>query len=188
MNDRLQVLVIVGTVREGRVGRKIADWYVSQAKAAAPDIDFSLLDIAELELPLFDNASPPASGKYSPVQQKIAKRIADADAFVVVTGEYNHSIPGSLKNFLEYVHAEWNRKAAAYVGYGGSGAIRSIEQLIQVFSYLGVSSIRSHVTINAVWEALDERGVPKSGYVFGDVASQLMELSWWAGALKAART
>ncbi len=187
MNDKLKILVIVGTVREGRVGRKIADWYLKQAKEAAPETEFEILDPRELNLPLFNEPEPPLSGNYSPIQKTVAEKIASADAYVFVTGEYNHSIPGSLKNLLDYVAAEWGRKAAAFVGYSGTGAIRSIEHLIQICNAFGVATTRGHITINAVWEALDETGTPKDGYLFGNVKDQLTDLMWWAGALKAAR-
>jgi len=181
------ILVIVGTVRQGRVGRKVADWYVSEARKAAPELKLELLDLAELKLPLFNEPMPPAMHRYSGLQESVAKRVAGADGFVFVTGEYNHGIPGSLKNFLDYVVAEWSHKAAAYVGYGGSGGIRAIEHLIQIMAELRVASIRDHITINAIWQALDERGAPKPGFTHGDIAAQVKELAWWVTALKAAR-
>ena len=187
MSNAMKVLTIVGTVRQGRNGRKVADWYLSEAMKAAPDLDFELLDVAELALPLFNEATPPLYHQYSSTQTRIAEKIAAADAFVIITGEYNHSIPGSLKNFLDFVASEWNHKVAAFVGYGGTGAMRSIEHIIQVFNYLGVATIKDHITINSVWEALDEKGVPKNGFLFGSIPEQLKELTWWAHALKQAR-
>ena len=187
MSQALKIFVIVGTVRQGRVGRKVADWYLAEAKKAAPDVEFEILDTAELNLPLFNEPMPPLYHQYGALQEKLAEKIASADGFVVVTGEYNHSIPGSLKNLLDYVAAEWGRKPAAFVGYGGGGAIRAIEHIIQVFNFLGVATIKDHITINAIWEALDENGTPKPGYVYGSIPDQLKELSWWAKALKQAR-
>ena len=181
MSQALKIFVIVGTVRQGRVGRKVADWYLAEAKKAAPDVEFEILDTAELNLPLFNEPMPPLYHQYGALQETLAEKIASADGFVVVTGEYNHSIPGSLKNLLDYVAAEWGRKPAAFVGYGGGGAIRAIEHIIQV------ATIKDHITINAIWEALDEKGVPKPGYVYGSIPDQLKELSWWAKALKQAR-
>jgi NAD(P)H-dependent FMN reductase len=125
----LKVLVIVGTVRQAGNGRKIADWHISQARKAAPDLAFERFDGARLDLPFFNEATPPLYHQYSTAQAKVAEKIAAADAFVVVTGEYDHSIPGSLKNFLDFGASEWNRKAAALFGHGGSGAIRSIEHI-----------------------------------------------------------
>lgn len=185
-----KVLVIVGTTRAGRVGRKVADWYFAQAQAASLDVDLELLDVADLKLELFNEPMSPMMNQYSDVQKKLAEKVGSADGFVFVTGEYNHSVPASLKNFIDYLNAEWNHKAAAYVGYGSTGAIRSIEHLIQIMAELKVASLGSgsdHITINTIWEALDENGVPKDGYVHGDVYKQLESLLWWVNALKAAR-
>jgi NAD(P)H-dependent FMN reductase len=187
-----KILVVVGTVREGRVGRKIADWYLKEAVKVAPNMEFELLDVAELNLPLFNEAFPPMMHQYSKIQQKLADKIANADGFVFITGEYNHSIPGSLKNFLDYIFAEWNYKAAAFVGYGGAASgSRSIEQLIQVMAELKVASVANtmdHILIRNIFNAIDENGIPKPEFVSGDIGKQLKELDWWASALKNART
>jgi NAD(P)H-dependent FMN reductase len=187
MKEKLSILIIVGTVRQNRVGRKVADWYLAEARRAAPQIDFSLLDAAELNLPMFDEPLPPRAHKYSPVQEKLAALIGGADGFVVVTGEYNHSIPGSLKNLFDYVLSEWDRKAAACAGYGTTGGIRALEHVVQVFNFLGVAVVRDHVHITGIREALDENGVPRPGSVLGDIPRQLKNLEWWARTLKAGR-
>ncbi len=181
------ILVIVGTVRQGRVGRKVADWYLNEASKAAPDMNFTLLDVAGLDLPVFHEATPPMMHQYSNVQEQVAKHIAAADGFIFVTGEYNHSVPGSLKNFLDYVNTEWRHKAAAYVGYGTIGGVRSIEHLVQIMTELRVASVRDHITISALWNAFDEQGNPKPEHIMGDITKQLTELKWWVKALQAAR-
>lgn len=182
-----KVLVIVGTTRQGRSGRKVADWYLKQAKKTAPHLDFEVLDVAEENLELFNEPMSPMMHQYSDVQERLAKKVGAADAFIFVTGEYNHSVPGSLKNFIDYLNAEWNHKVAGYVGYGAVGGVRSIEHLTQIMTELKVASLRDHVTISAIWEALDDNGEPKDGYVHGDIKTQLDDLTWWAEALKAAR-
>ena len=188
MNDKLNILVIVGTTRNARNSKKIADWYVKEAqKISGDDILYSVMDLKELDLPFFNEDIPPVYHQYSDLQNKIAKTIEKADGYVFVTGEYNHSIPASLKNLLDYVSSEWNRKPASYVGYGAAGALRAIEHIIQVGVVLGIASMRNCITVNAVWEALDEEGIPKPGYWFGDFESHIQELSWWAGSLKKAR-
>lgn len=186
----IKTLIITSTVREGRTSRKIADWYMAEAKKSDVDMEFEILDIADFNLPLFDQAMPPKMHKYGDLQNKIAEKIASADAFVFVTGEYNHSIPGALKNFIDYIYAEWDRKPAAYVGYGVIGGARAIEHLIQIMAEMGVVSVArgsDHVTISAPWEALDENGAPKEGYIHGDIKAQLQELNWYATALKSAK-
>lgn len=186
-----KILVIVGTVREKRVGRKIAEWYFKEAVKTAPDLDFELFDVAELNLPVFHEPVPPMMHKYSRIQQKIAEKIGSADGFIFVTGEYNHSIPGSLKNFIDYIFAEWNYKAAAFVGYGGAGGFRSIEHLIQVMTELKVVSVANsfnNLHIPKVWDAFDEKGNFKPETVQGDIAKQLKDFSWWVHATKRNRS
>ncbi len=185
-----KVLVIVGTTRVGRSGRKVADWYLAEAKKAHKDVEFELLDIAEEKLELFNEPVSPMMRQYSPRQEELAKKVGGADAFVFVTGEYNHSLPASLKNFIDYLNAEWHYKAAAYVGYGATGAIRSIEHLIQIMTELKVTSVATggtNIGINAIWEALDENGIPKPGYAHGDISAQVAELVKVAEALKTLR-
>ncbi len=182
-----KILVIVGTTRQDRMGRKVADWYIKEAREASPKLDFELFDLAEQNLGLFDEPMPPMTHQYSDTQKALAEKVGSKDGFVFVTGEYNHSIPGSLKNFLDYLNAEWNHKAAAYVGYGVSGGIRAIEHLIQVMSELRAASVRDHILISSIWMALDESGTPKPGFVQGNIAAQLKELDWWVSALKSAR-
>ncbi len=185
-----KILVIVGTTRQGRVGRKVADWYLSEANKVDSGMELELFDLADLKLPVFDEPVPPMHHQYGALQKKLAEKVGSADGFVFVTGEYNHSIPGSLKNFIDYLNAEWNHKVAAYVGYGGTGATRAIEHLIQVMAELQVASVArssDHISITQVWAALDESGNPKPGFAHGDISAQLKTLSWWVKALKQAR-
>lgn len=186
----IKTLIITSTVREGRTSHKIADWYMAEAKKSGVDMEFEILDIADLDLPLFDQAAPPMMHQYNDIQNKIADKIGPADAFVFVTAEYNHTVSGALKNFLDYISAEWARKPVAYVGYGSAGGVRAIEHMVQIMAELGAVSVAkgsNNVTISAPWEALDEAGIPKEGYVHGDVKAQLEELNWYAQALKSAR-
>lgn len=189
-DNKPKILIIVGTTREGRLGRKVADWYLKEARLSASEMDLELFDVDDWNLPLFNEAMPPLMHKYSPLQKKMAEKIGKADGFVFVTGEYNHSIPGSMKNFIDYLNTEWNYKAAAYVGYGGTGAIRAIEHLIQVMTELKVFSVANtfdNILINQVWAAFDQEGKPKEGFVHGNIVNQLKELTWWINALKDAR-
>ena len=188
--SKSRIVVITSTSRHGRSGRKIADWYIAEAKKTKVVAEFELLDIAELDLPLFNEPMSPMMGQYSELQNKIAKVIGGADGFVFITAEYNHSIPGSLKNFMDYINAEWHHKAAAFVGYGSTGGIRAIEHLIVILAELRVASIATssdHIHINAPWVAFDEDGIPKKEHLHGNIENQLKELVWWTNALKAAR-
>ncbi len=183
----IKTLVITSTIREGRTSRKIADWYVVEAKKVAPEgMEFEVLDIADLDLPLFAEAAPPKMHQYSDLQNKIADKISSVDAIVIVTAEYNHSVPGSLKNFLDYIYTEWSHKPVAYVGYGSVGGARAIEHLIQIMTELGAVSVArgsDNIHINSPWSAIDEDGNVNPEFVHGDIQAQLTELNWYAQKL-----
>ena len=91
-----KILVVVGTTREGRSGRKVADWYMAEAQKIDSGLDLELLDLKDLDLPLFNEPMSPMWGKYSDVQKSLASKVGAADGFVFVTAEYNHSVSASL--------------------------------------------------------------------------------------------
>lgn len=186
-----KILVITSTTRQARVGRQVAEWYIKEAKQANESMDFELLDIAELSLPILDEPIPPLyaqDGNYNDKQKDLAERISDADGFVIVTGEYNHGIPAPLKNMLDHIApSSWQRKAVAYVGYGVRGANWSISSLVPTMTYMYVMSMPYVVGINMIWDAFDDKGDIKTEHKIGDVAKQLEDLEWWVVTLKAAR-
>ncbi|EKU50592.1 flavin reductase [Acinetobacter sp. WC-323] len=145
------IYIIVGSIREGRIAIKIANW-VDQAinELSLNDIQTEIIDLKEWALPIFAGAHPPATGVYDqPKQQQWADKIAAADAFILISPEYNHGYSPALKNALDYVAKEWQGKPAAYVGYGATNGSRSIDQLRQVATYIGL------VDSNAVLEIRD---------------------------------
>ncbi len=122
MTDPLNILVIVGSVREGRMALPVANWVMEQA-AARPDLACELVDLKAWNLPFYAFAKPPAAGGYTdPLQLRWAEKIASADGYILITPEYNHGPPAVLKNALDFVYAEWNRKPVTFVGYGGTAA------------------------------------------------------------------
>lgn len=185
-----KILVITSTVREGRLGRKIADWYIDQATEANKNLEFELLDIDELDLPLFNEPLPPVYHQYSAVQDKLAGVIAGADGFVFITGEYNYSVPGSLKNFLDYIYAEWGRRPSTFVGYGVHGGVRAIQDLVNILSGFGSPTLSWYgytLHIDSPWEAFDDNDLLREELVKGDITKQVNELQVWVEAFKEAR-
>jgi NAD(P)H-dependent FMN reductase len=178
----LRVAVIVGSIREGRAGAAITDWFVAQAEPR-DDLDLDVLDLAELALPVVfpdDEARIPTSVTAA------GHRLDAADAIVVVTPEYNHSFPASLKNAVDWFHAEWFAKPIAFVSYGGRAeGVRAVEQLRQVFVEVHAMTTRDGVSINV--DTVDERGWPASDGVEGAAKLMLDELAWWGRALRDAR-
>lgn len=182
------ILVIVGTTRPNRVGRNIADWYMQFTKDR-DDLTFELVDLADVNLPLYNEPqSAMWGGPYAhDYTTKWSQRVAAADGFVFVTGEYNHGVPASLKNAIDYLYHEWGKKPVTFVGYGGLGAARAIEQLISSANELRMVSLRERLSIIEVWNAFNEQGALKTDFVKGDPSAQLDELSWWSTLLKNAR-
>ena len=154
--SKLKVAVIVGTTRAARFGHKAAQWIFDIA-AKRDDIEVELVDLRDFPLPFFEEV---ASNAWAPTQNEVGlrwqKKVGEFDGYVFVTAEYNHGVPAVLKNALDYAYPEWNRKAAACVGYGAVGGARAIEQLRLVCIELQLAPTRTGVHIQgadfmAVW-------------------------------------
>lgn len=148
--------VVVGSVRPGRVGDAIGGWVADRARERG-DLDVDVVDLAEVDL-LGRPGEPhhPRAGDYVHEHTRAwSRRVAACDAFVLVTPEYNHGYPASLKLALDLLHAEWALKPVGFASYGGvSGGLRAVQQLKQVVLALGmlpvpaalvVPFVRSHV-------------------------------------------
>lgn len=164
--------VIVGSVREGRFGPVVADWFVGQAKQR-DDVSVDVIDLADTPIPSADFAS----------------RIRMADAFVIVTPEYNHGYPGPLKTAIDSVGQQWRAKPVGFVSYGGiSGGLRAVEQLRAVFAELHTVTVRETVSFHGARGQFDEHGAPRERDAVNAAASALLnQLAWWAHALQQAR-
>ncbi len=113
------IAIILGSTRPGRNGEAVARW-VNDLAQKRDDAEFELVDLADYNLPLLDEAYPPSMGQYQHDHTKRwAQKIAEFDGFVFVTAEYNRGIPAALKNAIDYLYAEWNNKAAGFVSYDG---------------------------------------------------------------------
>jgi NAD(P)H-dependent FMN reductase len=143
-----RIAIILGSTRPGRNGEAVAHWAHAHAAKRA-DATYELVDLAEQNLPLLDEPVPPSMGKYTkPHTKNWAARIATYDGFVFVTAEYNHGIPGALKNAIDFIYGEWNNKAAAFVSYGSAGGTRAVEQLRLVMAELQVATVRAQVALS----------------------------------------
>lgn len=180
--DVWSLAVIVGSTREGRFGPVVADWFVGQTKQRS-DLVVDVIDLADLALP------PVLPARPDQAVRSYTERIERADAFVVVTPEYNHGYPASLKQAVDLVHDEWRAKPVGFVAYGGiSGGLRSVEQLRQVFAELHAATVRDTVSFHHAREQFDESGDPRDPAGPGAAAAvMLAQLAWWAVALREAR-
>lgn len=182
--------IIISSTRQTRFGDKPAQWIYDLAVQRG-DIDVELVDLRDYPLPFFDEV---ASNAWAPSQNEMAqqwqKKVSEFDGYIFITAEYNHSISGVLKNALDYAYPEWNRKPAAFVGYGAVGAARAIEQLRLICVELQMAPTRTGVHIQgadfmAVWR--QGKSLTELEYLQPNVANMLEELVWWTKALKAAR-
>jgi NAD(P)H-dependent FMN reductase len=181
------IQIIVGTTRPNRVGRTIADW-ITELALERSDATYELIDLAEVNLPLYNEPRSAMNNEYEfDYTKKWSEIISKADGYIFVTGEYNHGIPASLKNAIDYLYYEWHHKPVAYVGYGGMGAARAIEHLLSVANELRMVPVRDRVHIIDVWSAIGEDGKPKREFVKNNPEELFKELEWWAKITKPAR-
>lgn len=178
----LHLAVIVGSTRDGRLGSTVARWLATQC-APRPDLTVDLIELADAGIPAVFPSGP------DPAVEAYVRRIDRADAIVVVTPEYNHGYPASLKQAIDVAHAEWQAKPIGFVSYGGmSGGLRAVEQLRQVFAELHAVTMRDTVSFHDAWHRFHPSGEPTEPDGCGVAAKRMLDqLTWWAHALRTAR-
>ncbi len=184
----VKIGVIIGSVRDVRVGNSIAKWAVGQMPKST-DVEYEIIDLKEWNLPLLNEPNLPAMGDYkNEITKKWSAKISEFDGYIFVTAEYNHGYTAALKNAIDTIYAEWAKKPVAFVGYGALGGARAIEQLVQVTAQLNMVPLPS-VAINVidVWAALDDSGNVKPENVRGNAEKLSESLLWWAQTLKTSR-
>lgn len=186
-NQMLKVAIILGSTRPGRNGEAVSKWMYEIAKKRN-DADFELVDVKDFNLPLLDEPIPPSMGKYSKEHTKTwSAKINSFDAYVFVTAEYNHGIPGALKNAIDFLFKEWNNKVAGFVGYGSAGGVRSVEQLRLVMAELKVATVRTQVQLSLFIDFENFSNFKPAPFQEKSANNMLDEVIAWGGALKALR-
>jgi NAD(P)H-dependent FMN reductase len=158
-----------------------------RSRSATPRRGLDLIDLAEAAIPPAHQEGPPDSGRYgSPEVQAFADRVGTADAFVVITPEYNHSYRASLKLAIDSVNPQWHAKPVGFVSYGGlSGGLRAVEHLRVVFAELHTVTIRETVSLHHVRDRFDEHGTLRDPGHLDHVAEIFLDqLAWWARTLR----
>lgn len=178
----VNLAVLYGSSREGRFCDTVGDWLFEQLKMES-DFKTDLLDPLHLNLPeRYERDDGPSMRAYQ-------ARIAAADAFIVLTPEYNHGYPAALKHLIDAAMPEWRAKPVGFVSYGGiSGGLRAVEQLRLVFAELSAVGLRDNVSFHNPWGSLDPDGrLRASQGAIGALKTLIDQLRWWATALKTAR-
>lgn len=173
----MKLLVIVASTRPGRVGRTVADWFVERAVEHG-GFEVEIADLAEINLPLFDEPAHPSTGKYVHEHTKRwSAQVASADAFVFVMPEYNFSFNAALKNAIDYLNREWQYKPVAFVSYGGmSGGLRAVQMIKQVVTTLRMTPVVDAVAIPMVHSMVDADGFHPTDIVESSAKVVLDEL------------
>ncbi len=184
----LKTAVVYGSVRSARQGIKAARFIVNKLEARGHEVE--LIDPLERQLPLLDRMYKEfGDGEAPPVLESIASVFRDADGFIIVSGEYNHSIPPALKNLLDHFQREYHYKPSGIVTYsaGPFAGLRGLANLRAILGELGTPSIPSVFPVSKVQNAFDEDGQALDEAWDDRVVSFLDEFEWYSRALRAAR-
>jgi NAD(P)H-dependent FMN reductase len=183
----IRIAVIVGSTRPGRKAETVAKW-VHRVAEKRHDAEYELVDIDDYHLPLLDEPVPPSQHKYTkPHTKNWSAKIDSFDGYVFVTPEYNHGIPGALKNAIDCLYTEWNNKAAGFVSYGSAGGVRSVESLRLVMGELQVADVRAQVALSLFTDFENMTVFTPADRHEKSVNAMLDQLVAWSGALKALR-
>jgi len=185
-----KLVIIIGSVREGRFGPVVASWVAEQARVHG-GFEVEVVDLADVEIPLsLPAASPKYAGDSYPRPEAMApltSSMAEAEAFILVTPEYNHSYPAALKAAIDWHFTQWTAKPVAFVSYGGAaGGRHAVLHLENVLTELHAVTIRDGLAFPNYFAAWQD-GQPLDSAAPGYAKTLLDQLAWWAAALSAAR-
>lgn len=182
-----KIAVILGSTKPGRNGEAVAKWFYELAKKRT-DAEFELVDVADYDLPLYDEPYPAMMQQYSKEHtKKWSQKINEFDGYIFVTAEYNHSIPGALKNAIDYLNVEWKNKAAGFVSYGSAGGARAVEHLRLVAAELYMADVRAQVMLSLFTDFVNMSEFKPGPRHEDEVTELLNQVIAWSNALKILR-
>jgi len=182
-----KIAVILGSTRPRRNGEAVAKWIYELSKKRT-DAEFELVDVADYNLPLYDEPYPAMMQKYTKEHtKKWSQKINEFDGYIFVTPEYNHSIPGALKNAIDFLNVEWKNKAAGFVSYGSAGGSRAVEHLRQIVGELQMADVRAQVMLNLFTDFVNMSEFKPDPRHEGEVTELLNQVIAWSNALKTLR-
>lgn len=183
-----RIAIITGSTRPGRINHQVAQWVLDQT-ADRTDAEFEIIDIADFNLPILDEAYPAAYQNYQNDHTKaFSAKIAEFDGYIFVVAEYNHSISGALKNALDYLNVEFNNKAAGFVSYGSKGGARAVEHLRGIASELQLAHVRNQVMFSIFSDVENFNTFKPTEQSAAALAPMLDQLILWTRAMEFARS
>ncbi|MBM7459957.1 NADPH-dependent FMN reductase [Rhodococcus coprophilus] len=175
--EPVRLEIIVASVRAGRIAPVVADWFTETVRRRE-EFDVGVIDLAETPLPQDLSGGPEADA--------FTRRVGAAEAFAVVTSEYNHGYPAALKTAIDTVKHEWRTKPIGFVSYGGlSGGLRAVEQLRQVVVEVHMVPVRESVSFHRVKHAFGQDGTTNDGAAIDAAERMLNQLDWWSRTVRA---
>ncbi len=188
MSSPLRIGIIIGSTRPGRVGDQVAHW-VQEHASRVGDAQYEIVDLAEIGLPLLDEAVPASAGRYANEHTHAwAEKVDSFDGFVFVTPEYNHAPSPSLLNALSFVYREWNDKAAALVSYGATAnGARAADMLRAVLGELQIADVRQQLALSLIHDFEGFRTFAPGEQHLSSLQTLVGQLESWAGALREVR-
>ena len=147
----MKIGIVVGSIREGRNGLQVGTWVKEQAQAQGRSAEYELIDLKDFDVPLFTSATHPMMAKKhydDPRVQAWSDAIDPCDAYILVTPEYNHGVPGAFKNAIDSLGAEWMGKPYAVVGYGSVGGVRALENWRSILANFSMVDVRNEINVS----------------------------------------
>jgi NAD(P)H-dependent FMN reductase len=186
--DPVKILNIIGSTRAGRFAPTVARWFESYLRQQE-GLVVETLDLVEAPVPATLPAmNVPLGERDAALLAAVSPKLEDADAFVLITPEYNRSFPAALKNAIDWHATQWRAKPVGFVSYGGiSGGLRAVEHLRLVLAELHAVTVRDSVSFANVWEKFGSNGAPIDPRAMHAAARLTNQLLWWARALRTAR-
>lgn len=178
----MKIGIIVGSIRDGRLGSDVGRLVADLAAKRDGDASSELIELASFDVPLLTSGTHPmqANKQYDDERvQRWSAAIDACDAFVFVTAEYNHGVPGALKNAVDVLGAEWVGKPVGFVGYGSVGGVRAIEQWRQIVGNFSMPYVRAEVNLNLFTDWSDGDFTPneRAADEIGTVLDQVEQLT-----------
>ncbi len=184
----MKIQIILGSTRPGRAGEAVAQWAM-QELSKRTDAEFELVDVADYALPLLDEPTPPMMHHYTKAHtKKWAAKIAQADGYIFVTAEYDHSVPGALKNAIDYLNHEWRDKAAGFISYGVAGGARAVEHLRTILAEVHIADVREQVLLYLDRDFANYKDFTPADHHAEQLTKVADQVVRWAGALKTLRS
>lgn len=178
-NEKLNIGIILGSTRQGRVSPQVGEWVKGIADKRG-DANYEIVDIADYNLPFVFTGTGDEAKPWT-------AKVSSLDGYVFIAQEYNHSITGALKNALDSAYAEWNNKAAGIVSYGSTGGARAAEHLRGILAELQVADVRTHPTLSLFTDFENMTSFKPAELHFDNVNTMLDQVIAWSGALKTLR-